>query len=142
MPKTRKHNVRKLAERLNEVREGPKKEPPPCECEPISNGCHCGRFQWEMTQKKIKPVSRRQIAIDPNAGDTYIVDRPPNTDIDYGEVPFRVWAKCEGQRVEVDLVEADESVEGVWWCWCDVSSITRQGGDEHWFPNDGLLKIR
>ena len=62
-----------------------------------------------MAQKKIKPLSRRQVAFDPKEGDTYIINRPPNTDIDYGEVPFRVWAKCEGRRVEVDLVEADET---------------------------------
>lgn len=106
-------------------------------------GCHCGRFQWEQAQKADTQVYRRRNYVhEPELGKAYVISRPPDTDIDYGGVPFRVWAKCEGKWVEVDAIEEDENVKGVWWCWCDVSHITKQGGDEHWFPNDGLLKSR
>ncbi|MHA2135729.1 MAG: hypothetical protein ACW99J_17880 [Candidatus Thorarchaeota archaeon] len=143
--KTKKLSVKKLAERLNEVREGedqPRTDPPPCVCDPISLGCYCGRFQWEMNRKNAPILLVRHAAVEPKVGEVYIISRPPESDIDYGNVPFRVWAKCEGRRVELDLVEEDENVKGVWWCWCDVSHITKQGGDEHWFPNDGLLRVR
>ena len=142
--KTKKFNIKKLVERLKEVREedGIRKSPPPCKCEPISWGCKCGRFQWEMTQKEAPLAGIRRIASNPKIGDVYVISRPPNTDIDHGRVPFRIWAKCEGRYVEVESVEEDQNVADGWWCWCDVSHITKQGGDEHWFPNDSLLKIR
>lgn len=135
-----KFSVKQLAKRLNEVRaESGVKEPPPCTCEPISMGCHCGRFQWEMTQKDEVEPRRRNYVLEPEEGKAYIISRPPDSDIDYGEVPFRVWAQCEGKWAEVDMIEEDQNVPGSFWCWCDVSHITKRPGDEYWFPNDGLL---
>ena len=139
--KTKKLNIKKLAERLNEVRNGEEKhkEPPPCTCEPVSNGCHCGRFQWEMARKNNNPIVGSKIIAEPKIGDYFVVNRPRETEADYGKVPFRVWSICEGKHVRVDAVEKDGDI---WWCWCDTSHITKQGGDEHWFPSDGLLKTR
>lgn len=140
-------SIGKATKRLKRLRKDKKKikessEPPPCECEPISWGCRCGRFEYEMWLKEQQPeqVQYRDIAFDPQSGDVYTISRPPNSNIDHGEVPFRVWAKCEGKRVEVILIEPDEKLEDFWWCWADVSDITKNLDDCYWFPCDGLLK--
>ena len=104
-------------------------------------GCKCGRFEWEMRQKEALKAHLRNIALNPQVGSFYIISRPPDASYDHGEVPFRVWTKCEGKRIEVDVVEEDENVSGVWWCWCDVSHITKQKDDQYWFPHDGLLLL-
>jgi hypothetical protein len=145
MAKAQRLSVQELAEKLAQVREDNDmsvSEPPPCECEPISMGCHCGRFEYELAlkSKTQRYHNYRDVAFEPEIGDVYLISRPPDTDIDYADVPFRVWAKCDGKRVEVDLVQPDEHTESLWWCWMNVSHITRNKDDEYWFPSDGLLK--
>jgi hypothetical protein len=145
MAKAQRFNIQELAEKLTQVRENngmSAKEPPACECEPISMGCYCGRFEYEMAlkNKTQRHAVFRNVAHEPEMGDVYFVSRPPQSEIDYADIPFRVWAKCDGKRVEVDLVQPDDHVESLWWCWIDVSHITKNPDDEYWFPSDGLLK--
>ena len=141
----KRYDVKTLAEKLNLVREENLQddavEPPPCQCEPIVAGCYCGRFEYEMSLKRQSNdiLQSRHTAYFPEAGDVYIINRPPNTTIDYSEIPFRVWAKCEGKRVEVDLVQPDDYDDALWWCWIDVSHITKRSDDEYWFPSDSLV---
>jgi hypothetical protein len=148
MAKKLKKKMSRMARRLKETMEtieldgaiifDPPLDPPLCICEPISLGCKCGRFEWEQLQKTKIPA-KRNTAFDPTSGDIYVVDRPPNTILDYAEVPFRIWSKCDSKCIEVMLTDEDKAIKDFWWCWCDVSNITGESKDQFWFPSNGLL---
>lgn len=145
--RTRKLSIQKIATKLKEVRTGDDnyediQTEPICLCEPIGAGCKCGRIEWErMMRDKIgKEPEPRHWIIFPQANEVGVISKPPDTDINYCGVPFRVWAKCEGKKAEIILVQQDEHQLDWYWCFCDVSHITKNPQDQHWFPNDSLLE--
>lgn len=142
MPGTKRFNTSRIVKKLNQVRSDITTVPPPCICDPISFGCKCGRFEYEMALKnrQSESLQLRDTAWEPQPGDVYIISRDPSTDIDHAKIPFKVWAKCEGKRIEITQVEPDNKIDGYWWCWVDVSHITKDYDDEYWFPSDSLLK--
>ena len=146
MARVQRLNIKRLAKRLKEVRETDSLNEltiPVCTCEPISDGCKCGCIEWERTMRvrSDKELEPRCLAFMPDVGDYYQISRPPDADLHYCEIPFRVWAKCEGKKVKILQVEQDNNPD-FFWCWCDVSHLTKDSGDQYWFPNDGLLESR